>query len=128
MAHRIGARHGLTSRPTARTLLGTRVRRALGFPSAHAIQHGDTATHVTVWDIHSLQTVYDRVGGQLTLAPVTRTLSDGTTYNIVETTLTTRLPGVATACVTTDWDPATEVHGYALPVIRDYTTAGARRG
>ncbi|MFJ3537031.1 hypothetical protein ACIPQA_16360 [Streptomyces sp. NPDC090109] len=128
MQHRTRARHSLTSRPTARTLLAARVRRALGFPGTHTIQHGDTATHVTVWDIHSLQTVYNRVGGQLTLAPVTRTLSDGTTYNIVETTLTTRLPGVATACVTTDWDPATEVHGYALPVIRDYTTAGARRG
>jgi len=40
----------------------------------------------------------------------------------------TQLPGLATASITTDWDPADELYGYELPIVRDYTTAGARRG
>lgn len=128
MQHRTRAPHGLTSRPTARTLLGIKVRRALGLRGTLAIQHDETATDVTVWDMRSLQDVYDRVGGTVALTPVTRTTSDGTEYDIVEATLTTRLPGVAAARITTDWDPAGELYGYALPVVRDFATAGARRG
>lgn len=128
MQHRTRAAHTLTSSPTARNLLATKVRRALGLRGSLTIQHNETPTDVTVWDVNSLQDVYARVGGTLTLAQVTRTVSDGTTYSITEATLTTRLAGLATARVTTDWDPTDELHGYALPVIRDYATAGARRG
>ena len=128
MQHRTRAAHALTSSPTARTLLATKVRRALGFRGSFALQHDETPTRVVVWDIHMLQDVYGRVGGELSLAQVTRSVSDGTTYTVIETTLTTQLPGLATTQVTTDWDPATELDGYALPVIADYTTAGARRG
>ncbi|MGW1246947.1 hypothetical protein [Streptomyces sp. NPDC002535] len=128
MNHRIAAALTLTSHPTARTLLATRVRRALGLRGTLTLQHDETPTRVTVWDIHTLQDVYARVGGTLALAQVTRTVSDGTKYTVIETTLTTQLPGLALAQITTDWDPTTEVDGYTLPVIRDYTTAGARRG
>lgn len=114
--------------PAARTLLATRVRRALGLRGTLTLQYDETPTRVVVWDIHTLQDVYARTGGELSLAPVTRTVSDGTTYTVIETTLTTWLPGLATAQVTTDWDPATELDGYALPVVRDFATAGARRG
>ncbi|MEU8760668.1 hypothetical protein [Streptomyces sp. NPDC048659] len=115
-------------RDRARTLLAARVRQGLGLRGTHAIDPGDTPTRVTVWDIRSLQDVYARVGGRLSLAQVTRTVSDGTTYSIVEATVTTRLPGLATVDITTDWDPATELDGYTLPVIADHTTTGARRG
>ncbi|MFB6626485.1 hypothetical protein ACFCWD_28955 [Streptomyces sp. NPDC056374] len=128
MNHRTRAPFAPTSSPTAHTLLATRVRRALGLRGTLTLQHEETPTRVVVWDIHTLQNVYARVGGELTLAQATRTVSDGTKYTVIETTLTTQLPGVATAEITTDWDPTTEVDGYALPVIRDYTTAGARRG
>ncbi|MFE0651364.1 hypothetical protein ACFVZH_22525 [Streptomyces sp. NPDC059534] len=128
MPERIRAASVPTSHPTARILLTTRVRRALGLRGTLTLQHDETPTRVTIWDIHTLQDVYARVGGTLTLAQATRTVSDGTTYTVIETTLTTQLPGLATAQITTDWDPATEVDGFALPVIADYTTRGARRG
>ncbi|MFC9700902.1 hypothetical protein ACFTWD_09445 [Streptomyces sp. NPDC056943] len=128
MQHRTRAAVTLTSHPTARALLATKVRRALGLRGSLTLQHDETPTRVVVWSLHELQGVYARVGGTLTLAAVTRATSDGTQYDVVETTLTTQLPGLATAEITTDWDPTTELDGYALPVIRDYATAGARRG
>ncbi|MFB7589355.1 hypothetical protein [Streptomyces sp. NPDC056169] len=128
MPERIGAHATLTSHPTARTLLATRVRRALGLRGSLTLQHDETPTRVTVWSLHELQDVYARVGGTVTLTQATRTVSDGTEYTVIETTLTTQLPGLAIAEITTDWDPHTELDGYGLPVIRDYAAAGARRG
>ncbi|MDV5145909.1 hypothetical protein R1T08_17255 [Streptomyces sp. SBC-4] len=128
MPERIRATTASTSHPTARTLLATKVRRALGLRGSFTLQHDETPTRVVVWSLHELQDVYARVGGTLALAAVTRATSDGTQYDVIETTLTTQLPGLATAEITTDWDPTTELDGYGLPVIRDYATAGARRG
>jgi hypothetical protein len=98
-----------------------KVNAALGYPAdeqprAHL---GETATYLTVWSQRELNDLYLRVGGTVTLRPVERSTSDGSsTWTATEITLTVEVPGVGPVEVVTDIEDDPE-HGYRtdLPVI-----------
>jgi hypothetical protein len=72
-----------------------------------------------VWSLRELQDIYARNGGTVTGRPVTRgCLSDGSTYDVTELVLAIDLGHLGTAVVVTDWDPADEVYGFALPIVQ----------
>lgn len=105
--------------------LAAKVRTALGlagFPAPVA-EAGETERRVCVWSVRELQDVFARVGGTVTARSVERTVSDGTTFTAREVTVTVTLPGVGEVQVFTDWDPADEGYGFALPVIRTLNTS-----
>lgn len=95
------------------------VGQAFGFrrgwkPNAHL---GETATHITAWTQHELNTVFERVGGTVTTRQVERTACDGdATWTATEITLTVEVPGIGPVTVSTDWDE--ESGGRSLPVMQ----------
>ncbi|MEZ7005608.1 hypothetical protein [Streptomyces sp. AD55] len=96
-----------------------KVNKALGF-STHSIPSpflGETATSLTMWSQHELNTVYERVGGAITTRTVQRTSHSGeSTWDAIEITLTVQVPGVGPVKVSTDWDE--ESGGHDLPLVR----------
>ncbi|WP_406444524.1 hypothetical protein OHB14_36660 [Streptomyces sp. NBC_01613] len=96
-----------------------KVGQALGFrrnwkPNTHL---GETATHITAWTQHELNTVFERVGGTVTTRQVERSTSDGeATWTATEITLTAEIPGVGYVEVITDWDE--ESGGRDLPLMQ----------
>ncbi|MDX5569800.1 hypothetical protein PYK79_49930 [Streptomyces sp. ID05-04B] len=94
------------------------VGKALGFSDRFAPQPflGETATSLTMWSQHELNTVYERVGGTLTTRTVQRTSSTGSTWQATEITLTVQVPGVGPVTVSTDWDE--ESGGRDLPLMK----------
>lgn len=118
MAHRI---RPIGRRDSARTLLGQRARRALGYTHGLTIRPeiGETALRVSIWSPRDLQDVYDHVGGgTVTARPVEQTLTDGTTYASIEIALTIQVPGLGVVTAFAEWNPADELYAFALPVIR----------
>ncbi|MEU3613488.1 hypothetical protein ABZ725_14390 [Streptomyces sp. NPDC006872] len=99
--------------------LAARVGKALGFrsgwqPNAHL---GETATSLTLWSQHELNTVYERVGGAVTTRQVERGACDGdATWKATEITLTVEVDGIGPVRVSTDWDE--ESGGRDLPLMR----------
>ena len=77
---------------------------------------GETATSLTTWSQHELNTVYERVGGTVTTRTVERTCSTGSTWKATEITLTVQVDGVGPVTVSTDWDE--ESGGRDLPLMR----------
>ncbi|MEU0991288.1 hypothetical protein [Streptomyces sp. NPDC005953] len=98
--------------------LAATVNKALGFSDRSMPQPflGETATHITMWSQHELNTVYERVGGTVTARTVERTCSTGSTWQATEITLTVYVDGVGPATVSTDWDE--ESGGRDLPLMR----------
>lgn len=94
------------------------VGKALGFSNRRAPQPflGETATSLTMWSQHELNTVYERVGGTVTTRIVERTCSTGSTWQATEITLTVEVDGVGPVTVSTDWDE--ESGGRDLPLIQ----------
>jgi hypothetical protein len=99
--------------------LADRVRKALGrYITAVRPEDGETPVRRLVWSIRELDELHARVGGAVAVRQVERTFSDGA-YTAMEVTVTVTLPGIAWPVeIVTDWDPADEPHGFALPVIR----------
>lgn len=101
--------------------LALQVRTALGFRYIpRALGPEENPTCLTVWSVRELQDVYAHVGGTVTVRPVTR-LFDGGTYDVIEVVLSAELDGIGTVAVVTEWNPADEAHGFALPVIQAST-------
>ena len=104
--------------------LAVTVGQVLGFragwkPNAHL---GETATHITAWTQHELNTVFERVGGTVTTRQVERSTSDELFWwTATEITLTIEVPGVGYVELVTDWDD--ESGGRDLPVMRCVPTA-----
>lgn len=94
------------------------VGKFLGFSNGFMPQPflGETATCLTMWSQHELNTVYERVGGTVTTRTVERTCSTGSTWKAIEITLTVDVPGVGPVAVSTDWDE--ESGGSDLPLVR----------
>jgi hypothetical protein len=94
------------------------VNKALGFANRRAPQPflGETATSLTMWSQHELNTVYERVGGTVTTRIVERTCSTGSTWKATEITLTVEVPNVGPVTVSTDWDE--ESGGRDLPLMQ----------
>lgn len=95
-----------------------KVNRALGF-SAHSMPQphlGETATSLTMWSQHELNTLYERVGGTVTARIVERTCSTGSTWQATEITVTVYVDGVGPVTVSTDWDE--ESGGRDLPLMQ----------
>ena len=94
------------------------VNKALGFSDRSMPQPflGETATSLTLWSQHELNTVYDRVGGTVTTRIVQRTCSTGSTWKATEITLTVEVDGVGPVTVSTDWDE--ESGGRDLPLMQ----------
>ncbi|TVL89724.1 hypothetical protein [Streptomyces sp. SAJ15] len=95
-----------------------KVNKALGFPEYSMPQPflGDTATSLSVWSQHELNTVYERVGGTVTTRIVERTCSTGSTWTATEITLTIEVSGIGPVMVSTDWDE--ESGGRNLPLMQ----------
>lgn len=99
--------------------LADRVRKALGRYITADVRpdEGETPVRRMVWSVRELDDVFSRAGGAVSVRQVERTFSDGT-YTAMEVTVTVTLPGIAWPVqVFTDWNPAEEPHGFALPVI-----------
>lgn len=94
------------------------VNKALGFSDRSMPRPflGETATSLTMWSQHELNTVYERVGGTVTTRTVERTCSTGSTWQATEITLTVEVPGVGPVTVSTDWDE--ESGGHDLPLMQ----------
>jgi hypothetical protein len=110
----------VSNRKAASVALAARVRTALGLPATYPaprLEFDETETRVSVWDVRQLNDVFAHVGGTVAAAQVECTLSDDTTYTVIRVTVTVDLAGVGAVEVFTDWDPADEAHGFALPVI-----------
>jgi hypothetical protein len=95
-----------------------KVNQALGFSDRSMPQPflGETATSLTMWSQHELNTVYERVGGTITTRIVERTGSTGSTWQATEITLTVEVDGIGPVTVSTDWDE--ESGGHDLPLMR----------
>lgn len=95
-----------------------KVRAALGFSDRWTPQPflGETATSLTMWSQHELNTLYKRVGGTVTTRTVERTCSTGSTWKATEITLTVEVPGIGPVAVSTDWDE--ESGGRDLPLMQ----------
>jgi hypothetical protein len=100
-----------------------KVGEALGFANHWMPQPflGETATSLTMWSQHELNTVYERVGGTVTTSIVERTCSTGSTWQATEITLTIEVPGVGPVKVSTDWDE--ESGGRDLPLMQAIPSA-----
>jgi hypothetical protein len=94
------------------------VNRALGFSSRSMPQPflGETATSLTMWSQHELNTVYERVGGTVTTRIVERTCSTGSTWKATEITLTVEVDDIGPVTISTDWDE--ESGGRDLPLMQ----------
>ncbi|MEU1445496.1 hypothetical protein [Streptomyces mirabilis] len=107
------------NRARAEAERAAKVRAALGLRDAKVRpEMGETATRVSRWSVRELDDSFARVGGTVTAQQVQRTLPHGETYTVVEVTLVANVSGVGRVEAFTDWDPADETHGFALPVIR----------
>jgi hypothetical protein len=96
-----------------------KVRAALGFSDRYTPRPflGETATSLTMWSQHELNTVYERVGGTVTTRQVQRSACDGdATWNATEITLTVEVDGIGPVTVSTDWDE--ESGGRDLPLMQ----------
>lgn len=120
----------LHRRDSARTLLGQRARRALGFHSTSIQTHlGETALHLSIWSPRELQDIYDLRGGTITGHLVLEPRTDGTVAEITRVTLTIRIPGLGTVTAACDWDhnDPDENDMRHVPIIRGLLdTASAR--
>lgn len=94
------------------------VNKALGFSDRSMPQPflGETATSLTMWSQHELNTLYERVGGKVATRIVERTCSTGSTWQATEITLTVEVPGIGPVTVSTDWDE--ESGGRDLPLMQ----------
>lgn len=94
------------------------IRAALGLPFRTPNADENPAC-LSMWSIRELQDIYARNGGTVVARPVTRGgLSDGSTYDVIEMVLTIDLGSLGVVAVVTDWDPADEAYGFALPVVQ----------
>ncbi|MFG2826081.1 hypothetical protein ACGFWI_01140 [Streptomyces sp. NPDC048434] len=122
----------LTNRATASEpiapSLRALVREALGLAGLHVPRPelDETDTRICVWSVRELDDVHARTNGTVTARQVERTTGDGSPYAVIEVTVTVDVPHVGPVEAFTDWEPATEFHGFALPVIRALTTGAAR--
>lgn len=92
------------------------IRHALGLTRT-VLDDDETPARVSVYDIRTLDDVYTRVGGTVTVRPYSVKVGDEMLYAI-EVTITTVLPGIGKVQAFTDWDTELEPHGWTLPVIR----------
>ncbi|MCR8574704.1 hypothetical protein [Streptomyces sp. Isolate_219] len=108
--------------------LSAHLRDALGMRHLPAPRPeiGETDTRRCVWSVRELDDVYAHAGGTVTARQVERTIPDGSPYAVIEVTVTVTVPNVGTVEVFTDWGPAEEPHGLALPVIRALSAGAAR--
>lgn len=107
------------------TRLADKVRAALGRYVTATVRpdEGETPIRRLVWSVRELDEIFARVGGVVAIQSVERTGSDSV-YTVMEVTITMTLPGIAWPVqVFTDWDPADELHGIALPVIQAVTAS-----
>jgi hypothetical protein len=104
------------------------IAAALGLPTTWTPDpaDGETERRAALWSVTELNTAFQRLGGTVTLAEVTRTTNCGTTYDITEITLTITVPEVGEVQAVTDWNAETEPAAILLPVLRA-VTAGAGR-
>jgi hypothetical protein len=80
---------------------------------------GETPIRRCVWSVDELNELHARHGGAATVRQVERPSPGGGTYAVMEVTVTMTLPGIAWPVeVFTDWDPAAELDGFALPVVQ----------
>jgi hypothetical protein len=108
--------HALTA--PERELAAT-VGRALGFRYGWKPrpEHGETATHISMWTQLELNDVYERVGGTVTTRQVQRSACGGdATWAATEITVTVDLPDIGRVEIFADWDEDTG--GRDLPVMR----------
>lgn len=93
-----------TPKPDPRT--AAKVRAALGLPNAPVrTELGETATRIVVWSLRELDAIALRHPGRITRRDVTRSLSDGSTFETVEVTLAVRHDDFVNPLqVVTDWD------------------------
>jgi hypothetical protein len=93
-----------TPKPDPRT--AARARAAIGLPGAPAREWlGETATRIAVWSLRELDTIAARHPGRITRRQVTRTLSDGSTFETIEVTYAVRHRDFVNPIqIFTDWD------------------------
>ncbi|WP_030992224.1 hypothetical protein [Streptomyces sp. NRRL S-1813] len=108
--------------------LNAHLRAALGLRHLPAPRPeiDETDTRRCVWSVRELDAVHARTGGTVTARKAERTITDGSPYTVIEVTVTVDVPNVGTVEMFTDWEPATELYGLALPVIRALATGAAR--
>ncbi|MCZ1006357.1 hypothetical protein [Streptomyces lydicus] len=104
------------------------VRDALGLTRLHIPRPelDETDTRICVWSVRELDDVHARTNGIVTARQVERTAGDGSPYAVIEVTVSVDVPHVGPVEAFTDWEPAAEVHGFALPLIRALTAGAAR--
>lgn len=107
--------------------LNAHLRNALGLRHLHAPRPelGETSTRLCVWSVRELDAIHGHASGTVTARQVERTITDGSPYTVIEVTVTVDVPNVGPVEVFTDWEPAAELYGLALPVIR--ALSGAAR-
>ncbi|WP_019059993.1 hypothetical protein [Streptomyces prunicolor] len=82
-----------------------KVRTALGF-AGHwkpVPELGESLTRVSVWSQLELNSLYERLGGTVTIRPVQRTYCDSSVVVEEEITVTVLVDGVGPVEVFTDW-------------------------
>ncbi|MFI5525008.1 hypothetical protein [Streptomyces platensis] len=96
----------------------TLISATLGLPTWNPRPElGETTTRIVVWSLRELDLIHTRTGGTVTARQIERASSDGSPCAVIEVTVTVDVPGVGPVEVVTDWEPAAEVYGLALPVI-----------